>query len=190
MLFILQCLKTLGKQCLCCLSMSFRYCLMSCCQTLCTVRCGTVVVVLSVVVPSVESVEALSTVIVQICVRYFKFFQFDATLISLSFTHPSNVLSLYLSDFAVGNDSLSSGLGFVLVECFIYTDHICIVAFDDTVIILAILQLCFFRYFISREQVSSSSFSDPVPRINVSEGSDKKTSEEESLSELRRCARA
>ena len=31
--FILQCLKTL-KQCLCCLSMSFRYCLMSCCQTL------------------------------------------------------------------------------------------------------------------------------------------------------------
>ena len=31
--FILQCLKT-SKQCLCCLSMSFRYCLMSCCQTL------------------------------------------------------------------------------------------------------------------------------------------------------------
>ena len=56
------------------------------------------VVVLSVVVPSVESVEALSTVIVYRSVSVTSsFFQLDATLISLSFTHPSNV-SLYLSD--------------------------------------------------------------------------------------------
>ena len=55
-------------------------------------------VVLSVVVPSVESVEALSTVIVYRSASVTSsFFQFDATLISLSFTHPSNV-SLYLSD--------------------------------------------------------------------------------------------
>ena len=56
------------------------------------------VVVLSVVVPSVESVEALSTVIVYRSASVTSsFFQLDATLISLSFTHPSNV-SLYLSD--------------------------------------------------------------------------------------------
>lgn len=55
-------------------------------------------VVLSVVVPSVESVEALSTVIVYRSASVTSsFFQLDATLISLSFTHPSNV-SLYLSD--------------------------------------------------------------------------------------------
>ena len=56
------------------------------------------VTVLSVVVPSVESVEALSTVIVYRSASVTSsFFQLDATLISLSFTHPSNV-SLYLSD--------------------------------------------------------------------------------------------
>ena len=56
------------------------------------------VVVLSVVVPSVESVEALSTVIVYRSASVTSsFFQLDATLISLSFTHPSSV-SLYLSD--------------------------------------------------------------------------------------------
>ena len=56
------------------------------------------VTVLSVVVPSVESVEALSTVIVYRSASVTSsFFQLDATLISLSFTHPSSV-SLYLSD--------------------------------------------------------------------------------------------
>ena len=50
------------------------------------------VVVLSVVVPSVESVEALSTVIVYRSASVTSsFFQLDATLISLSFTHPLSI---------------------------------------------------------------------------------------------------
>ena len=88
---------------------------------------------------------------IQICVRYFKLFPVGCDL-DIALLYPSIQCIVVLIRFAVGNDSLSSGLGFVLVECFIYTDHIiCIVAFDDTVIILAILQLCcFFRYFISK----------------------------------------
>ena len=56
------------------------------------------VTVLSVVVPSVESVEVLSMVMVYMSASVTSSLsQLDATLISLSFTHPSNV-SLYLSD--------------------------------------------------------------------------------------------
>ena len=56
------------------------------------------VTVLSVVVPSVESVEVLSTVMVYRSASVTSnLSQLDATLISLSFTHPSSV-SLYLSD--------------------------------------------------------------------------------------------